>query len=92
MLVVVGQGVVLSGAEAELLALAERTGAPVASTLLGLGALPTDHPQWVGMVGMHGRYGANVKTNECDVLLAIGMRFDDRVTGDLSRGTPSKRR
>lgn len=84
-LVVVGQGVVLSGAEAELLALAERTGAPVASTLLGLGALPTDHPQWVGMVGMHGRYGANVKTNECDVLLALGMRFDDRVTGDLSR-------
>ena len=84
-LVVVGQGVVLSGAEAELLALAERTGAPVASTLLGLGALQTDHPQWVGMVGMHGRYGANVKTNECDVLLAIGMRFDDRVTGDLSR-------
>jgi acetolactate synthase-1/2/3 large subunit len=82
---VVGQGVVLSGAEEALRAVAERTGAPVASTLLGLSAFPTSHPQYVGMVGMHGRYGANLKTNECDVLFAVGMRFDDRVTSDLSR-------
>ena len=83
-LLVVGQGVVLAGAEAELLAFAERTGTPVASTLLGLSAFPTDHPLYVGMVGMHGRYGANTKTNECDVLVAVGMRFDDRVTGNLA--------
>jgi acetolactate synthase-1/2/3 large subunit len=82
---VVGQGVVLSGAEDALRAVAERTGAPIASTLLGLSAFPTSHPQYVGMVGMHGRYGANLKTNECDVLVGVGMRFDDRVTSDLSR-------
>jgi acetolactate synthase-1/2/3 large subunit len=74
----------IAGAEAELLAFAERTGTPVASTLLGLSAFPTDHPLYVGMVGMHGRYGANTKTNECDVLVAVGMRFDDRVTGNLA--------
>jgi acetolactate synthase-1/2/3 large subunit len=81
-LIIAGQGVVLSGAERELLAFAEKTGAPVAWTLLGLDAFPTSHPQSVGMVGMHGRYGANVKTNECDVLIGVGMRFDDRVTGN----------
>jgi len=81
-LIVAGQGVVLAGAEGELLALAERTGVPVATTLLGLGAFPSRHPLSVGMVGMHGRYGANVKTNACDVLLGVGMRFDDRVTGE----------
>jgi len=84
-LIIAGQGVVLSGGRAALQALAERTGAPVAWTLLGLDAFPTSHPQAVGMVGMHGRYGANVLTNACDVLLAVGMRFDDRVTGDPKR-------
>ena len=84
-LMIVGQGIMLSNAEEELLAFAEKTGIPVASTLLGLGAFPSHHPLFVGMVGMHGNYAPNVKTNECDVLLAVGMRFDDRVTGDVSR-------
>ena len=82
---IVGQGIMLSNAEDELLVFAEKTGVPVASTLLGLGAFPANHPQFVGMVGMHGNYAPNVKSNECDVLLAVGMRFDDRVTGDVSR-------
>ena len=82
---IVGQGIMLSNADEELLAFAEKTGIPVASTLLGLGAFPSHHPLFVGMVGMHGNYAPNVKTNECDVLLAVGMRFDDRVTGDVSR-------
>lgn len=80
--ILVGQGVTLSGAQREVIELAERCGAPVGWTLLGLDAFPTSHPQSVGMVGMHGRYGANLKTNACDVLIAIGMRFDDRVTGN----------
>ena len=84
-LMIVGQGIMLSNAEEELLIFAEKMGIPVASTLLGLGAFPGDHPLFVGMVGMHGNYAPNVKTNECDVLLAVGMRFDDRVTGDVSR-------
>lgn len=84
-LMIVGQGIMLSNAEEELQAFAEKTGVPVASTLLGLGAFPANHPQFVGMVGMHGNYAPNVKSNECDVLLAVGMRFDDRVTGDVSR-------
>ncbi|SUX46055.1 biosynthetic-type acetolactate synthase large subunit [Chryseobacterium indoltheticum] len=84
-LMIVGQGIMLSNAEEELLAFVEKTGIPVASTLLGLGAFPSHHPLFVGMVGMHGNYAPNVKTNECDVLLAMGMRFDDRVTGDVSR-------
>jgi acetolactate synthase-1/2/3 large subunit len=79
----VGQGVILSGAEKELLAFLEKAGIPAASTVLGLSAVPTDHPLHVGMLGMHGNVGPNLKTNECDVLIAIGMRFDDRVTGDL---------
>ena len=82
---VIGQGIILSGAEKELVAFAEKSGIPVASTLLGLGAFPTDHPLYVGYLGMHGNYAPNILTNECDVLLAIGMRFDDRVTGDVSR-------
>ncbi|MBP8824407.1 MAG: biosynthetic-type acetolactate synthase large subunit [Flavobacteriales bacterium] len=82
---VIGQGVLLAHAEEELLRFAEKTGIPVASTLLGLGAFPCDHPLHVGFVGMHGDYAPNIKTNECDVLLAVGMRFDDRVTGDVSR-------
>ena len=81
--IVFGQGVILGEAEAELKALVEKTGIPAAWTILGLSAMDTDHPLNVGMVGMHGNYGPNVLTNECDLLLAIGMRFDDRVTGSL---------
>lgn len=80
----VGHGVLLSGAQKELIALAEKAGIPMASTLLGLSAVPTSHPLYVGYLGMHGNYGPNIKTNECDVLIAVGMRFDDRVTGDLN--------
>ncbi|RDY61424.1 biosynthetic-type acetolactate synthase large subunit [Flagellimonas nanhaiensis] len=81
--IVFGQGVILGHAEEELKALVEKAGIPAAWTILGLSALDTDHPLNVGMVGMHGNYGPNVLTNECDVLIAIGMRFDDRVTGNL---------
>lgn len=81
--VVFGQGVILGRAEAALKAFVEKSGIPSAWTVLGLSALPTDHPLNVGMVGMHGHYGPNKLTNECDVLIAIGMRFDDRVTGNL---------
>jgi acetolactate synthase-1/2/3 large subunit len=81
----VGQGVLLSGATEQLMAFSEKTGIPVASTLLGLGAFPTDHPNYVGFLGMHGNYGPNVNTNECDVLIAVGMRFDDRVTGNVAK-------
>ena len=80
-----GQGVILGNAEKEFREMVEKTGIPAAWTLLGLGALPTDHPLNVGMLGMHGNYGPNVLTNQCDVLIAIGMRFDDRVTGRLDR-------
>ncbi len=80
---IVGQGVTLGNAEAELKAFLEKAQIPSACTLLGLSAIPTDHPLSKGMVGMHGNLGPNLKTNECDVLIAIGMRFDDRVTGDL---------
>ena len=81
----IGQGILLSEAENELIQFVEKSGIPVASTLLGLGAFPADHPNYVGYLGMHGNYAPNVLTNECDVLIAIGMRFDDRVTGDVSR-------
>lgn len=80
----IGQGVILGGAESELLAFLEKSGIPAASTLLGLSALPSDHPQYVGMLGMHGNYAPNIKNRDCDLLIAIGMRFDDRVTGDPS--------
>ena len=80
-----GQGVILAGAADKLIAFSEKTGIPVASTLLGLGAFPTNHPNYVGYLGMHGNYGPNVLTNECDILIAIGMRFDDRVTGNVSK-------
>jgi len=83
--ILAGQGILLSGASNELLAFSEKTGIPVACTLLGLGAFPTDHPNYVGFLGMHGNYGPNINTNECDVLIAIGMRFDDRVTGNVSK-------
>ncbi|MGV3686665.1 MAG: biosynthetic-type acetolactate synthase large subunit [Daejeonella sp.] len=80
-----GQGVILGEAEKEFKAFVEKSGIPSAWTILGAGAIPTDHPLNVGMLGMHGNYGPNVLTNECDVLIAIGMRFDDRVTGRLDR-------
>lgn len=83
--ILAGQGVLLSGATEELKALSEKTGIPVACTLLGLGSFPTDHPNYVGFLGMHGNYGPNINTNECDVLIGIGMRFDDRVTGNVSK-------
>ncbi len=83
--ILAGQGILLSGATKELIAFSEKTGIPVACTLLGLGAFPTDHPNYVGYLGMHGNYGPNINTNECDVLIGIGMRFDDRVTGNVSK-------
>ncbi|MDO4230203.1 MAG: biosynthetic-type acetolactate synthase large subunit [Capnocytophaga sp.] len=83
--IVFGQGIILGQAESELEAFLEKTDIPAASTVLGLSALPSDHPNYVGMVGMHGNYAPNILTNECDVLIALGMRFDDRVTGDLNR-------
>lgn len=83
--VIFGQGVILGRAEKEFKAFIEKGGLPAAWTILGLSALPTDHPQNVGMLGMHGNYGPNVLTNECDVLIAVGMRFDDRVTGRLDK-------
>ena len=83
--VLFGQGVILGKAEKEFKAFIEKGGLPAAWTLLGLSALPTDHPLNVGMLGMHGNYGPNVLTNECDVLIAVGMRFDDRVTGRLDK-------
>ena len=81
----IGQGVILGGAEQELKEFLEKSGIPAASTLLGLSALPSEHPQYVGMLGMHGNYGPNIKNRDCDLLIAIGMRFDDRVTGDASQ-------
>ena len=83
-MIVWGQGVILGGAEAELKAVIEKAGIPSAWTILGASAIPTAHPLNIGMVGMHGNYAPNVLTNECDVLIAIGMRFDDRVTGNLN--------
>ncbi|TRW99067.1 biosynthetic-type acetolactate synthase large subunit [Flavobacterium gawalongense] len=82
--IVFGQGIILGEAEEQLKALVEKSGIPAAWTILGLSALPTDHPLNVGMLGMHGNYGPNLLTNECDVLIALGMRFDDRVTGNLA--------
>ena len=82
-LIVWGQGVILGNAENEFKEFIEKTGIPAAWTILGLSALPTEHPLNVGMVGMNGNYGPNVLTNQCDLLIAIGMRFDDRVTGNL---------
>ncbi len=80
-----GHGVNIAKAEKELLALIEKTDVPAASTLLGLSSVSVDHPNYVGWLGMHGNYGTNVLTNQCDLIIAVGMRFDDRVTGDLSR-------
>jgi acetolactate synthase-1/2/3 large subunit len=83
-----GQGVIIGQAEEELKAFVEKTGIPAAWTLLGLSALPTDHPLNVGMLGMHGNYGPNLLTNEADVIIAVGMRFDDRVTGKVTAYAP----
>ncbi|MDG1476574.1 MAG: thiamine pyrophosphate-binding protein, partial [Vicingaceae bacterium] len=83
--VLFGHGVLLGDAKEEFKTFIEKTGIPSAWTIMGLSALPTDHFLNVGMLGMHGNYGPNLLTNECDVLIAIGMRFDDRVTGDTSR-------
>lgn len=80
-----GHGVMISEAENELAALAEKADIPVAATLLGLSTMPSDHPLYKGMLGMHGNIGPNINTNRCDLLVAIGMRFDDRVTGDTSK-------
>ncbi|WP_185849873.1 biosynthetic-type acetolactate synthase large subunit [Blattabacterium cuenoti] len=84
-LILVGQGVILSHAENEFKKFIEKTGIPVASTLLGLGSLESHHRLYVGMLGMHGNYAPNILTNQCDILIAIGMRFDDRVTGDVKK-------
>jgi len=84
-LILAGHGVTISGAEEELLALANKSGIPVGCTLLGLSCFPTKHPLYVGMLGMHGNYAPNLLTNEADLIIAIGMRFDDRVTGDTSK-------
>ena len=82
-LMLVGQGVELAGARQELLALCEKAQIPFGQTMLGLSAAPTGHPLNMGMLGMHGNLAPNVMTNQCDLLIAVGMRFDDRVTGDL---------
>lgn len=81
----VGQGVLLSGATQEIKTFAEKSGIPVASTLLGLSAFPVDHPLYVGYLGMHGNFACNKIINECDVMISVGMRFDDRVTGDVRK-------
>ena len=83
-LIVWGQGVILGKAEEEFKTFVEKSGIPAVWTILGLSALPTEHPSNRGMVGMHGNYAPNLLTNECDLLIAVGMRFDDRVTGDLN--------
>ncbi|MEC5146701.1 biosynthetic-type acetolactate synthase large subunit [Chitinophaga sp. 212800010-3] len=78
-----GHGVLLAGAEKELIALAEKAQIPIGSTLLGLSAVPVDHPMYIGLLGMHGNYAPNVLSSDADVVIAVGMRFDDRVTGDV---------
>ncbi|MDH8700793.1 acetolactate synthase-1/2/3 large subunit [Dysgonomonadaceae bacterium PH5-43] len=84
-LALIGQGVILGKAEEELKAFIKKTGIPVASTVLGLSAIASNEEQFVGMIGMHGNIAPNIKTNEADLIIAIGMRFDDRVTGDLNK-------
>lgn len=90
-LILAGHGVILSGAAEELRALAEKGGIPVAATLLGLPAFPNKHRLFAGMLGMHGNYAPNVLTNQADLIIAIGMRFDDRVTGNLKKYAPDAR-
>ncbi len=81
--ILAGQGIHISEAQDEFIAFVEKSGIPVGCTIHGLSTIATDHPNYVGMLGMHGNYGANINTNQCDLLIAIGMRFDDRVTGRL---------
>ncbi len=88
-MILAGHGVMISGAEKELLALAQKADIPVATTLLGLSTIPSDHPLNKGMLGMHGNIGPNFQTNKADVILAVGMRFDDRVTCDIDRYAPN---
>jgi acetolactate synthase I/II/III large subunit len=83
-LIFAGHGILLSHAQKELFQLAEKADIPVALTLMGLSAFPSGHPLYVGMLGMHGNVGPNINTNECDLIIAVGMRFDDRITGDLN--------
>lgn len=87
--ILAGAGVIFSGGSGELLTFAEQQKVPVASTLLGLGSFPASHPLFLGMAGMHGTYAANMALHECDFLLSIGARFDDRVTGDLKHFAPN---
>lgn len=87
-LIISGQGVMIAGAEKELAVLAEKADIPVASTLMGLSTMPSDHPLYKGMVGMHGNIGPNFNTNRADLIIAVGMRFDDRVTGEVSKYAP----
>lgn len=84
-LILAGHGIQISGAQEIFKAFVEKSGIPIGCTIHGLSSIPSDHPLHMGMLGMHGNYGPNIKTNECDVLIAIGMRFDDRVTGDVKR-------
>ena len=91
-LLLLGQGVIISHAEKEIKNFLEKTGIPAAWTLLGLSALPSDHPLNVGMLGMHGNYGPNILTNKADLLIAVGMRFDDRVTGQVSSYAPNAKK
>ena len=86
-----GHGVLIADAVQELLDFVEKTDIPCASTLLGLSAMPNNHPNYMGWLGMHGMYAPNVMTDECDVLIAVGMRFDDRVTGDSTKFAPQAR-
>ena len=83
--ILAGHGIQIAGAQKEFKAFIEKTGIPVGCTCHGLSTMPSDHPLFMGMLGMHGNYAPNINTNKCDVLIAIGMRFDDRVTGNLSR-------
>ncbi|MEM6319062.1 MAG: biosynthetic-type acetolactate synthase large subunit [Bacteroidota bacterium] len=83
--ILAGHGIQIAGAEKEFTKFIEKTGIPVGCTIHGLGTIPNTHPLHMGMLGMHGNYGPNIKTNQCDVLIAIGMRFDDRVTGNLEK-------
>lgn len=88
-LILAGGGVLISGAEEELLKLAEKMRVPVVTTVMGKGAIPTDHPYYFGNSGMHGKYAANIAVSECDVLFSIGTRFNDRITGDLNEFAPN---
>lgn len=90
-LILMGNGVKISGAEAALIALAERGGIPVASTLMGLSGVPSDHPLYIGMLGMHGNIAGNLMTQQSDLIIAVGMRFSDRVTGNVKTYAPNAR-